>query len=62
MKRISLGGIIIVLRMFEENWVKKKEGLASAEKIAMVRGDNFLVRKLNVDIIVLLDKEARMWN
>ena len=32
MKRISLGGIIIVLRMFEENWVKKKRRIGISRK------------------------------
>ena len=41
---------------------KKKEQLAKAERIAMVSGDNFLVRKLKGEINVLLDREARMWN
>lgn len=39
---------------------KKKEELASTEKIAMVSGDKILVRKLKADITILLDREARM--
>ena len=41
---------------------KKNEQLAKAKRIAMVSGDNFLVRKLKGEINVLLDREVRMWN
>ena len=57
---------------FEEMWLSDSRcgetvevawrHLAKAERIAMVSGDNFLVRKLKGEFYVLLDREARMWN
>ena len=62
MKKTLPGGITIVLGMSKKSWGEKKEQLAKVERIAMVSGDNFLVRKLKGEINVLLDREARMWN
>lgn len=41
---------------------KKRRLLIVAESEAMRNGYNNRVRELNFDIVVLLDREARMWN
>lgn len=42
--------------------VKKKDLLAQAKIAAMISGQNHRVQELKDEIIVLLDKEARLWS
>ncbi|XP_023901026.1 uncharacterized protein LOC112012883 [Quercus suber] len=41
---------------------KKKKALLKAEREALHNGLNFQVRELQLEINILLDREARMWN